>query len=172
VLSVPAKSGRISTEKSTMGRHSNKLAAVFAGMPPIREWWRQINREEREEGASVRANRKARDKKRRKCRCEAYPWPHRAGGGLCRWPDPPLERWQPKPGGRPYRKRYAGLVRQIARNNGLHPVRDRALIEELMPRVLAQAKLLHERCPRVKYRNIEITDTGVRGHYQTAGTMM
>jgi len=24
------------------------------------------------------------------CRCEAYAWPHRPGGGLCRWPDPPL----------------------------------------------------------------------------------
>jgi hypothetical protein len=23
------------------------------------------------------------------CRCEAYQWPHRPGGGLCRWPDPP-----------------------------------------------------------------------------------
>jgi hypothetical protein len=61
-----------------------------------------------------------------------------------------VERWQPKPGGRPYRKRYAGLVRQIARNNGLRPIRDRALIEELMPRVLAQAKRLHDRWPRVK----------------------
>ncbi|MBA2451523.1 MAG: hypothetical protein H0V51_26195 [Chloroflexi bacterium] len=24
------------------------------------------------------------------CRCEAYRWPHRPGGGLCRWPAPPL----------------------------------------------------------------------------------
>jgi hypothetical protein len=23
------------------------------------------------------------------CRCAAYAWPHRPGGGLCRWPDPP-----------------------------------------------------------------------------------
>jgi hypothetical protein len=23
------------------------------------------------------------------CRCVAYQWPHRPGGGLCRWPDPP-----------------------------------------------------------------------------------
>jgi hypothetical protein len=23
------------------------------------------------------------------CRCPAYKWPHRPGGGLCRWPDPP-----------------------------------------------------------------------------------
>ncbi len=26
------------------------------------------------------------------CRCEAYAWPHRPGGGLCRWPEPPLHR--------------------------------------------------------------------------------
>ncbi len=24
------------------------------------------------------------------CRCAAYNWPHRPGGGLCRWPDPPV----------------------------------------------------------------------------------
>ena len=23
------------------------------------------------------------------CRCNAYNWPHRPGGGLCNWPDPP-----------------------------------------------------------------------------------
>ena len=23
-----------------------------------------------------------------KCTCAAYAWPHRPGGGLCRWPDP------------------------------------------------------------------------------------
>ncbi|MDP9356414.1 MAG: hypothetical protein M3R02_14240, partial [Chloroflexota bacterium] len=23
------------------------------------------------------------------CRCAAYQWPHRPGGGLCRWPDEP-----------------------------------------------------------------------------------
>jgi hypothetical protein len=26
-----------------------------------------------------------------KCRCAAYAWPHRPGGGLCRWPDPPAQ---------------------------------------------------------------------------------
>jgi len=26
------------------------------------------------------------------CRCVAYSWPHRPGGGLCRWPDPPRYR--------------------------------------------------------------------------------
>ena len=24
------------------------------------------------------------------CTCGAYDWPHRRGGGVCRWPDPPL----------------------------------------------------------------------------------
>lgn len=32
------------------------------------------------------------------CQCEAYAWPHRPGGGLCRWPDAPHYRW-PKPAG-------------------------------------------------------------------------
>ena len=26
------------------------------------------------------------------CTCPAYAWPHRPGGGLCCWPDPPLWR--------------------------------------------------------------------------------
>ena len=26
------------------------------------------------------------------CTCEAYAWPHKPGGGLCRWPDPPIYR--------------------------------------------------------------------------------
>jgi hypothetical protein len=31
-----------------------------------------------------------------KCRCRAYPFPHRPGGGLCRWPDAPLRELQPR----------------------------------------------------------------------------
>lgn len=26
------------------------------------------------------------------CRCVAYNWPHRPGGGICRWPEPPTQR--------------------------------------------------------------------------------
>jgi hypothetical protein len=108
----------------------------------------------------------------RVCRCEAYPWPHRPCSGFCRHPDPPLEKWQPKPGGRPYRKRYAGILRQIARANSLHPIRDRQAIEALMPRVLAQAKGLHRKQPKLKYRNMEITDNGVTAWWTTAGPTM
>jgi hypothetical protein len=32
------------------------------------------------------------------CRCAAYRWPHRPGGGLCRWPAPPLAT-DPRPAG-------------------------------------------------------------------------
>jgi hypothetical protein len=32
------------------------------------------------------------------CTCAAYAWPHRPGGGLCRWPDPPM-RISPTPSG-------------------------------------------------------------------------
>lgn len=159
-----------------MARPSNWIREANAAcgwLPSLRDHWRQINREERQAKAEKRAERKARDKKRRKCRCAAYPWPHRPGGGLCRWPDPPVECWK-RPAGprRPYRKRYAGLVRQVARANGLHPIRDRAKIEELMPSVLALAKQLKRQCPRVKYRNMQITKTGITGQYQTAGPMM
>ncbi len=29
---------------------------------------------------------------RQPCTCAAYAWPHRPGGGLCDWPDPPRRR--------------------------------------------------------------------------------
>jgi len=141
-------------------------------MPPLRQYWQEINRQEREAKAQERAEHNARDQRRPRCRCEAYPWPHRPGGGLCRYPDHPLERWQPKPGSRLYRKRYAGLRRQIARANGLHPIRDRAAIDALMPRTINLAKELHRQHPKYKYRNMEITDNGVTGYWTTAGPTM
>ena len=64
---------------------------------------------------------------------------------------------------RPYRRRYAGILRQTAHNDELHPIRDRALIEALMPPVLNQAKEVKRQAPRAKYRNIEITNTGLGG---------
>jgi hypothetical protein len=73
---------------------------------------------------------------------------------------------------RPYRQRYAGIRRQIARANGLHPIRDRLLIDTLMPRVLMQAKEVKRRAPGAKYRNMVITENGVRGEWQSAGAAM
>ncbi len=159
-----------------MGRPQKWIAAENAawGMSSLRRYWQQCNRHDRQVAAQERADLKARDKRRRKCRCEAYPWPHRPGGGFCRCPDPPLERWQPKVEWkyRPYRKRYAGILRQIARANNLHPIRDRAAIQALMPQVLALAKELHQQHPKYKYRNMVITATGVRGYWTTAGPTM
>jgi hypothetical protein len=101
---------------------SRKLKSIkVLGLPPLRQYWREINRQERQAAADERARRKAQYKKRRKCRCEAYPWPHCPAGGLCRWPDPPLERWKPKPGSRPYRKRYAGTATWRSPGRGSPP---------------------------------------------------
>jgi len=147
-------------------------ANALAGWGPLRRYWRECNRHDREVAVWLRAKRKAHDKGRAKCRCEAYPWPHRPNGGLCRFPEPPQERWQPKPGSRLYKKRYAGLRRQLARANGLHPIRDRAAIDALMPQALELAKQLHAKYPKYKYRNMEITETGIRGYWTTAGPTM
>ena len=138
----------------------------------LRRYWRAANRQEREIDTLVREWRKARDRKRKKCRCEAYPWPHRPGGGLCRWPDPPIERYRRKHKSRPYHTRYAGLRRQIARNNGLHPIRDRVAIDALLPQAIVLAKQLHQHHSKVKYRNMEITAKGVIGYWTTAGPTM
>ena len=80
---------------------------------------------------------------------------------------------------RRYSNRYAGILRQIARNNGLHPIRDRDLIQDLLPRLMGLAKQLKRQCPKWqdKYRNMEIIDNGngnytVRGIWTTAGPTM
>lgn len=143
-----------------MGRPT-ALAALFG---PAREWWQICRREDREAAKALRVRRKATDKARPKCRCKAYPWPHRPAGGYCRFPDQPTECWQRKPKPRRYRDRYAGLRRQIARANGLHPIRDREAIQGLLPGVLHMAKQAKGNCPRMLYRNIEITKTGAMVH--------
>lgn len=41
-----------------------------------------------------------------------------------------------------------------------------------MPGTMHLAKELKRRCPKVKYRNMEITETGVSGSYQAVGPKM
>jgi len=61
--------------------------------------------------------------------------------------------------------------------SGLHPIRDRALIDQYMPTVMNLAKELKRQNPRVKYRNmrvtkIEGTKITLTGSFQTAGSTM
>lgn len=44
------------------------------------------------------------------CRCDAYQWPHRPGGGLCRWPDVPEGKCSIPAGTRKTGKRRRGVV--------------------------------------------------------------
>jgi len=44
------------------------------------------------------------------CRCRAYAWPHRPGGGWCRWPEEPLVRVRTPAG----THRYSGSWRRSA----------------------------------------------------------
>lgn len=157
-----------------MGRQSGITAAINAalGVASLRQYWQEINREAREAKAQERAAHKARDQRRPKCLCKAYPWPHRPRGGLCRYPDPPTERWKPKRGYRPYRKRYTGLRRQLARANRLHPIRDRAAIDAMMRQVIAAAKQLHRVNPKFKYRNMLLADGRLIAHWTPAGPDM
>jgi hypothetical protein len=50
------------------------------------------------------------------CTCVAYAWPHRPGGGRCRWPDPPIYRSTLPTGThsypRGYKRRYGALLRR------------------------------------------------------------
>ena len=53
------------------------------------------------------------------CRCGAYAWPHRPGGGLCRWPDPPSEIHPSVLGTRRFRLRASGAMGR----RGIHTLR-------------------------------------------------
>jgi hypothetical protein len=72
--------------------------------------------------------------KPRVCTCRAYRWPHRPGGGLCRFPDPPLAT-HPTPAStnRPTGLRRRGTRRWLIRAYKLHPIRDRELIDRVLP---------------------------------------
>ena len=48
------------------------------------------------------------------CACPAYNWPHRPGGGLCRWPDEPTHRLTTPAGTHEWPRMEPGL-RQLAR---------------------------------------------------------
>lgn len=62
------------------------------------------------------------------CRSEAYAWPHRPGGGLCRWPDPPMyQRTTPAGTHRPGRPR---LPRAAAKSGVLTAKQARSLFRK------------------------------------------
>src|SRR2546423_5104760 len=76
-LSVPAKSNTI-TGATSMARRSKEWAAL--GLLPLRQHWQEINRQERAAKARQRTYRKTYTKRRPKCGCDAYKFPHRPGG--------------------------------------------------------------------------------------------
>lgn len=73
------------------------------------------------------------------CRCQAYPWPHRPAGGLCRYPEPPIATFGGK-GGKTapvgMRKRSA-IRRRLMKQYGFHPIRDRERIRRWLPKLYA-----------------------------------
>jgi len=53
------------------------------------------------------------------CTCAAYTFPHRPGGGLCRWPEPPIFRSTIKPGTRGV---FSGLFSSLRDKNEVRRV--------------------------------------------------
>jgi len=93
----------------------------------------------------------------RLCTCAAYPFGHRPGGGLCRWPDPPAQTWQgvlgvSKPTGARLR---SATRRRLCKWKGWHPLRDRDLIHRWL------AKLYVAYCRR---RGFPWGDDWLRSH--------
>lgn len=76
-------------------------------------------------------------KPRPTCRCPAYFWPHRPGGGDCRWPDAPHTISEAKASNHANTavRRRGTTRRELMRLYGLHPIRDRKRIERWMPKL-------------------------------------
>jgi hypothetical protein len=106
--------------------------------------------------------------KPRTCSCPAYAWPHRPGGGLCRWPDPPIRRC-PTPAGTNRRgiARARKGRRWMFKCWGLNPIADRDEFVRLYPvlrgyRVydLAAARELYRRLKRRGERLVAEAEPG------------
>lgn len=56
------------------------------------------------------------------CTCGAYAWPHRPGGGLCRWPHEPLHKSMIPAGRHSYLRSYKRRARRLTRtlHDSLH----------------------------------------------------
>ena len=140
------------------------LAQAKAAMPSPREWWREVDRRAQEEADRKKALRKIRQRRRPKCTCSAYQFPHRPGSGNCRWPDPPVQPAPAKPKCRPYRQRYIGIRKQLAKNLGLHPIHDREQIKREVEAMYQLSKQVKRRSPRqVVLRNCEVELIQVAG---------
>jgi hypothetical protein len=168
-----------------MGRPCKRISQerALTGELPLRQHWQGINRVERAKAKRTREMQKVRDQRRPTCRCEAYPWPHRPKGGNCRYPDPPAAIWTPKYEWkyRPYKSRYQGIAKQIARASGLHPIKHRRDFQELIQDAVRLAKELKGKNSRVKFRNMQISELErtpakssmtVTGTWTTAGPTM
>jgi hypothetical protein len=115
---------------------------------PARKGWVPMSTKRPGRSSSRRTNRKP-DERRgpdgrfrrapgntrlRVCDCSAYSWPHRAGGGLWRWPESPAEECPtPASTNRTADWRRRGLRAFLMKRHGLHPIRDRALIRRVLP---------------------------------------
>jgi len=82
-------------------------------------------------------------KPRQTCKCAAYPWPHRPGGGNCRYLGVPTQAWKGKAGRHPFGTfgRVSGgsssIRRAIIKRYGFHPIRDRQRIRRWLPKLYA-----------------------------------
>ena len=84
---------------SEEARRRRKCTGTTAAGKPCNAWalWddpRQlcVNHAGRHRRGKYGGPRKSTQTHRKPCTCPAYAWPHRPGGGLCRWPAPPLYR--------------------------------------------------------------------------------
>lgn len=159
-----------------MGRSTKLLSILVRSgqLLPLREHWRQANQTQMLAQLQRRCRRRTIDQNRPVCTCQAYPWPHRPLGGFCRHPNPPIACQLPALRDKPrrYGQRHIGLRRTLARALGLHPIRDRQVIDEMLPMVLEVAKRMKQQHPRFKYRNLRLDPQGLVGLIQSVGPHM
>src|SRR5262245_66200885 len=71
----------------------SKLGGRYCGLHSYDHCKKKLPKKgaERAAAAKRRAHKRAQTQRHQTCSCEAYPWIHRAGGGLCNYPDSPRE---------------------------------------------------------------------------------
>jgi len=71
------------------------------------------------------------------CQCPAYPFPHRPGGGLCCWPEPPAATWAGELGRNAATgmRRRSRIRRRLIRRYGWNPIADRERIKRWLPKL-------------------------------------
>jgi hypothetical protein len=122
-----------------MTRTTRMMKQVLAEIA-VMDRQRTVEEAKRVERHVRRVGKGTQAKPRVPCTCGWYPFPHRRGGGACRWPEPAPENSRFRQGHAPNLLRTGKhgarrIRRRILDAYGWHRIKDRKLIERWLPKL-------------------------------------